>query len=595
MRSTVFPTVRERAQAVKCALGEVKADLVIRDVSLVNVVTEEVEEGVDVAVKGRLVAYVGDCSKLIGQGTRVINARGLYAVPGLVDAHVHVESSMLVPHRFAKYALMYGVTTIFADPHEIGNVLGKDGIREFIRDCVKLPLKVFVTVPSCIPACRLGLETCPTYLSWRDVAELLDEVNVMALGEVMDVLSVHDASIDILLEISETYNRMLRVCGHAPQLTGPELQAYLCAGPDSDHEVTRPEEAIEKIRRGMYLMIRLGTFSHDLPRILPSLDKKYLNYVMLVSDDINVLDLERRGYLDRAIREAIRCGLDPVVAVKLCTLNPARYYGLDWLIGSINPGKLADIVLVENLEDFKIRKVIVEGRLVRDETGLLIDIPRHEYPRQFYMSVKLPPELSPDKFELHVRDESGKVRANVIRFVPGTVVTKLEQQTLEVHDGKLVLPRDVYYIAVVERHGKTGTMSIGLCTGITVGDCALAVSICHDSHNIVVVGRDGQSMYTAVTRLQEIGGGLTLARGREILAQVELPVAGLMSDQDGAEVADKLQQLLDKWREHGGAGALTELAPLMFTSLTVIPEVRLTDRGLVDVRKGKYIPVIEKL
>ena len=360
MRILHVPTVRERALAIKCALGEVKADLVLKNVNLVNVITEEIEKDVDIVIKGRLIVHIGDSSKFVSSNTKVIDTHGLYAAPGLIDAHVHIESSMLVPNKFAKYALMHGVTTVFADPHEIGNVLGKDGIREFIRDCIKLPLKVFITLPSCIPACRLGLETYPNYLSWRDVSELLDEINVIALGEVMDVLSIFDANVDHLLEIEETYLRLLRVCGHAPSLRGDKLSAYLTAGPDSDHEVTDPEEAIEKIRRGMYVMVRLGTFSHDLPRVLPALDRKHLSRVMIVSDDINVLDLERRGYLDRAIREAIRCGLDPVVAIKLCTLNPAQYYGLDWLIGIICPGRLADIVLVDSLEDFRIRKVIAE-------------------------------------------------------------------------------------------------------------------------------------------------------------------------------------------------------------------------------------------
>ncbi len=595
---TRFPTVMERIQAIKASLGEIKPDLILEKVNLVNVYTCEVERGVDIAIKGRLIVRVGDCSDLKSRFSSVetINCEGLYVIPGLVDAHVHIESSMLVPRKFARLALLHGTTAIFYDCHEVGNVLGIDGIREFALECSKLPLYAFLTVPSCIPACRLGLETAPNVLSHVDI-EYLKKCcpDVAALGEVMDCLSILNCDVELLKSITDYYSYRLRVNAHAAGLRGTQLQAYISAGPDSDHEVTDPDEAIEKLRRGLYVMIRLGTYARDLYRVLPKIlrEANSLDRVMIVSDDINVLDLVSHGYLDRALREAVRLGADPIIAVKLCTLNPATYYGLDWLIGGISPGRIANMVLVDSLEKFNVKIVICDGYIVTREGKLLIELPEHRYPSKFYHTVHVPVK-SPEDFSISIPVERGEAIVNIIMFERGSVLTRLVKDTLPVRQGRLVLPEDYLYISVIERHGKSGTYSTAICGGIPLSKGAIALSICHDSHNVVVIGKSEIDMYTCVKKLEEIRGGLCLSCDGKIRALVELPVAGLMSEEEPEILADKLRLFLDEWGKLGGSGELQDLAPLMLTSLVVIPEVRLTDRGLVNVREGKFIPLIEE-
>jgi len=596
---TRFPSVRERIEAIKASLGEVKPDLILEKVKLVNVYTCEIEDNIDIAVKGRLIVRVGDCSDLKSRfpDVKTLRCDGMYAIPGLIDAHVHIESSMLVPRRFAEVALRCGVTAVFYDCHEVGNVLGVEGIREFAIECSKLPLYAFLTVPSCIPACKLGLETVPNVLSYLDLDLLKKRCpDVVALGEVMDYMSILNCDIELLRSIQSYYESRLRVNAHAAGLRGKLLQAYICAGPDSDHEVTDPEEALEKLRRGLYVMIRLGTYAQDLYKILPVLlsERKSLDRIMIVSDDVSVIDLVEHGYLDRAIREAVKLGLDPILAVKLCTLNPAMYYGLDWLIGGIAPGRVANIVLVDSLERFNVRIVICDGAIVVKDGQLLINIPEHRYPSSFYYTVKIPVK-SPEDLELRAPVREGVATVNVIKFESGSTLTRLFKVKLEVKEYKLQLPEEYLYISVIERHGRSGMFTVGVATGVPLRDGAIAMSICHDSHNIVVVGRSCRDMYVAVKTLERAGGGICITCNGLVTALVELPVAGLMSEEEPIKVAEKLRQLLDAWSKLGGTGKITDLAPLALTSLVVIPEVRLTDRGLVDVREGKFIPVIENI
>ena len=595
---TRFPTLRERLEAVKASLGEIKPDLVLANVNLVNVYSGEIEHGVDVAIKGRLIVRVGDCSDLKSKfpDVRIVECHGLYAAPGLIDAHVHIESSMLVPRRFAELALAHGVTAVFYDCHEIGNVLGVEGIREFSQECSKLPLYAFLTVPSCVPACKLGLETTPNVLSFRELEYLKESCpDVAALGEVMDYISVLSGDLDILRSISEYYKDRLRINAHAAGLAGPQLQAYIAAGPDSDHEVTDPEEALEKIRRGLYLMIRLGTYSQDLYRVLPELlrrEEDVLDRVMIVSDDVNALDLCEQGYLDRAVRETMKLGVDLPTAVKLCTLNPVVYYGLDWLIGGIAPGRAANMLLVEDSYRFKVRTVICDGLVVFKDGKLLISLPEHRYPATFYHTVKVSVRR-PEDLSVKTPIESGEVTLNVIRFETGSVVTRLIKVKAEVRERRLVLPEGLLYICVVERHGVSGTHFTGVATGVPLERGALAMTICHDSHNMVVVGSSEEDMYIAIKELERCGGGLCIVNNREVKATVSLPVAGLMSEEKPERLCNKLRKLLCEWRRLGGSGKLQDLAPLMLTSLVVIPEVRLTDRGLVRVKDCKFIPLME--
>lgn len=580
-----IPTIRERVRAIKCALGEERPSLVLRNVKLVNVLTCEIEENIDVVIKDRLIAFVGDYSKMYNKSPKVVDCRGFLLAPGLVDAHVHVESSMVTPSIFSKYAIMHGVTTVFIDPHEIGNVLGVDGIREFMKECVKCPLKMYLTVPSCIPATKLKLETNPNKLIPEDVERLLRDDWSIALGEVMDVLSVLDGDHDILTEIIMAEKLRFRVCGHAPSLRGDKLCAYIAAGPDSDHEITSLDEAIEKARRGLYIMIRYGTFSRDLPKIITNIPKNVLKRAMIVSDDINIIELKDR-YLDEAVRIAVSSGLEIPEAISLCTLNPATYYGLDWLIGCIAPGRLADLILLD--KDLKIVKVFCEGELVYSDGSLLIDFPRHIYPPYFRNTVKIPP-LEPRDLKPSCPRSECTCMINVIEFIEGTILTRRKIMKISVENGEWILPENVYYITVIERHGRSGSIGRGFCTGIDINDYSIGMTISHDSHNLTVVGRNVRDMYRAVRELERVGGGIVLVKDSEVISLVKLDIAGLMSDDE--DVINDLEKLLSHIDSDIRRG-LYKIAPLMFASLVVVPEIRITDLGLVDVESGKIIDPI---
>ncbi len=583
-----LPSLRDRIRAIKCALGYERPDIVLRNCKLTNVFTGEIED-VDIAVCGRLISRVGECSDLVSKAKKVIDLDGKYVCPGLIDAHVHIESSMVTPSIFSKYALVHGVTTVFADPHEIGNVLGFEGIREFMKECYKCPIKTFLTVPSCIPATKLKLETNPNVLTIEDIEKLLNEEESIALGEVMDVGSVLNIDLDILKEIELAYTTRYRVCGHAPKLRGKELCAYISSGPDSDHEITDPDEAMEKVRRGMYIMIRYGTFSKDLENIIEKLPKNALCRTMIVSDDINIVELRHR-YLDKAITLAIRKGVDVVDAVRMCTLVPAQYYGLDWALGCIAPGRLADIVILEDLYNFKIKKIICEGDIVYSNGELMLEFPHHIYPPHFKRTVKIP-KISPEDLVLRFKRKFRECKISVIEFIKGSVLTKWRIEKFSIEDGKLVLPEGYYYITVIERHGKSGSIGRGICTGINLRDFSIGITISHDSHNLTVVGRDEKDMYAVVSEIERIGGGLVIAKNGQIIEEVPLEIAGLMSSDEN--VITRLERLLRTISSEVLDG-LIEIAPLMFASLVVIPEIRITDRGLVDVSNMKIIdPVVE--
>ncbi len=582
-----IPSVRERIRAIKCALGEERPSMVLRDASLVNVLTGEIEEKIDIAVKDRIIAYVGDCSKLYNKSSKIIDCKGMIVAPGLIDAHVHIESSMVTPSIFSKYALIHGVTTVFVDPHEIGNVLGLDGIREFMKECVKCPLKTYLTVPSCIPATKLKLETNPSRLILEDIERLLRDEWSIALGEVMDVASVLDGDHDIVSEILYAERMRFRTCGHAPALKGDKLCAYVAAGPDSDHEITSLEEAIEKARRGLYIMIRYGTFSKDLPKIISNIPRKMLHRTMIVSDDINIIELRER-YLDEAVRLTVGSGLEIPQAFMLCTLIPATYYGLDWMIGCIAPGRLADIIVLDS--NLKISKVICEGEVIFSDGYLLIDFPRHIYPPYFKDTVRLPP-LDPKELRPRPPCNECDCLVNVIEYVPGTILTRKVVREISVRDGEWILPDDIYYISVVERHGRSGNIGRGFCRGIPISNYTIGVTISHDSHNLTIVGKNVNDMYIAARELEKIGGGIVLVENSNIVSRVRLHIAGLMSDNENC--IDELISLLSHI-DTDPKNALHKIAPIMFSSLVVVPEIRITDMGLVDVNESRIIdPVIE--
>jgi adenine deaminase len=583
----------DRTELVGVALGRGPADIVIRGGRLVNVDTAEIEDGVDVVLKGKRIALVGDGKHCIGKGTEVIEARGKYLTPGLLDAHVHVESSMVTVTQFARAVLPHGTTGIFIDPHEIANVLGMLGIKIMMDEGADLPLKVFATIPSCVPSAP-GLETNGAEIGPSDIAEGLKWERVVGLGEVMNFPGVLAGDRKTHDEIREALNKHKVVEGHAPKLLGKRLSAYAAAGMRSDHESFTREEAVEKLRLGMKLEIREGSTAKNLKALVkPILELKLdTRHCLLSTDDRHPSDLVREGHMDHVVRLAIKEGIDPVRAIQMATINTAEHFGVDSEFGSISPGKLADIIIVNDIEKFSIERVIADGRLVAEGGRLVIKFPSPRYPEFARRTMNLK-EVSPEDFDVRAPIRKGKVKVRVIGLVEGQVITEREVFPLRVENWlvKSDPVNDILKVAVVERHRATGNIGRGFVRGFGMKRGAMASSVGHDAHNITVVGTNERDMAVAVNAVRRIGGGQVVVNESKVLARVELPIAGLMSDKPVEEVSSELE-MLHRAARRLGIGLESPFMHLSFLPLAVIPKLRITDKGLVDVEKFKLVDLM---
>jgi adenine deaminase len=581
----------DRISLVNVALGKAPADLVLMGGKLVNVETAEIESKVDIAIKGDRIALVGDAKHCVGAETRVIDARGKYILPGLLDAHVHIESSMLTVTQFARAVLPHGTTGVFIDPHEIANVLGMLGVKFMLDEGDRLPLKVFVTLPSCVPSAP-GLETSGTEIGLRDILEGLRWRRVVALGEVMNYSGVLAGDKKMRDEISATLDAQKVVEGHAPGLLGKELAAYIAAGVRSDHESLTSGEAVQKLRLGMALEIREGSAAKNLAALVKPIIKFKLDtrHCLLATDDCHPEDLMKEGHIDHVVRRAIEEGIDPIKAIQMATLNTAEHFELDRDIGSISPGKIADVVIVKDLEKFNIERVIANGKIVAERGKLKVALLIRRAPSFAKKTMKLKRRVNAEDFEV-IAKKAGKVKARVIGIAEGQIVTSQHIERLETRDG-VVLPdakHDIANVAVVERHRATGNIGLGFVRGFGIRRGAIASSVGHDAHNITVVGVNNEDMATTVNTIASIGGGQVVVSRGEVLARVGLPIAGLMSDKPVEVVAAQLEKL---HRAARGLGIKLK-SPFMqmaFLPLAVIPELRITDKGLVDVKRGKIVP-----
>ncbi len=580
-----------REELVEAALGERAADLVVR-ADLLNVHTGEIVEDVEVAVYRGYVVHVGDCSVHVGDGTEVLDARGLTVVPGLLDAHAHFESSMLTLTEYAKAVAPHGTTSVFLDPHEIVNVLGPDVIGFLLEESEGLPVRVFLEVPSCVPASP-GFETSGGRVGPEDVARWVTVEGVVALAEVMDFQRVLRGDGAIMAEIDEALRAGKVVEGHCPGLLGKELSAYTVAGVSSDHEATTAGEALERLRAGMWLEVREGSVSKNLSELLGAVLQYGLDTrrCVLATDDVSPLDLERVGHMDHLVRRAVEEGVDPVRAVQMATINTAERFGLSCIVGSVSPGRFADMVLVEDLERFRVRRVLLGGRVVAEDGVLKVDVPRPEYPGYMRETVRVP-ELSPEDFLVRAPVEEGSVRVRVIGVVEGSPRTEHRILEMEARGG-FVPPNpevDVAKVSVIERHRATGRMSVGFVQGFGIERGALASTVGHDAHNLTVVGVDEGDMALAVRELRRCGGGFAVARGGELRALVRLPIAGLVSDKPLREVCRELEEALgEAWRL--GVRLERPFMTMSFLPLTAIPELRITDMGLVDAVEKRFVPL----
>ena len=579
---------------VRTALGREKADLVIRGGNLVNVNSGELLENVDVAIKRDRIALIGKADHTIGDSTLVIDARGQYLVPGFLDGHVHVESSMVTVTQFAKAVLPHGTTSVFIDPHEIANVFGLRGVKLMLDESKGLPLKVFVCIPSCVPAAP-GFETAGAEITPADVAEALRWEGVIGLGEMMNYPGVLHEDERVHEEIQLTLRAGKVVEGHADGLLDVELAAYAAAGITSCHESTRMVDGVQRLRLGMYAMIREGSAWRDVAEVIKCITKKGLDprHVILVTDDRHPENLLEEGHMDHVVRRAVEEGVDPIIAVQMATLNTAEHYGISRDIGSIAPSKCADILILDNLPRVVVDTVIADGVVVAKQGKVLIDLVPPKYPDFVRRSIRLRRPIAPQDLSVRAPIEGGKVKVRVIGVVEAKVITRHLQRHLEVKGGE-VQPNpkeDVAKVAVVERHRLTGNIAVGFVSGFGFREGAVASSVAHDSHNLLAVGVNDNDMAFAINKLAEIGGGMIAVRDRETLALVELPIAGLMSDKPVEKVSEDVRKLRDAWIELG----CTIESPFMTMSLLalpVLPELRITDKGLVDVVRFHMVNVI---
>ncbi len=578
-------------QLVDVALGRVKADVVIRNGNLVNVNSGEILEGVDVAIKGDRIAFIGEAEHCMGSSTEIYDASGKYVAPGFLDAHVHVESSMVTLTEFARAVLPKGTTAVFIDPHEVANVLGLEGVKLMLREAEALPLKVFVTVPSCVPANPI-FETAGAYLGPREVEKVLSWDGVIALGEMMNYPGVLSGDEEVHAKIAAAHRAGKVVEGHDAGLLGRELAAYSAAGITSSHELTTKRDAVERLRLGMYAYMREGSAWLDVAETVKAITEAKLDprHACLVTDDREPESLVRQGHMNHVVRRAIEEGVDPITAIQMATLNPAEHYGLAREIGSIAPARFADIVILSNLARVKIEAVFADGKPVAKDGRILVDLPRPSYPEHVMKSVRLKRVLEPRDFELRAPIGEGEVRVRIIEAIEGSVLTKNLIDNLEVRHG-LVLPdpdRWIYEVAVVERHKATGNIGLGFVKGFGFKKGAVATTVAHDSHNMIVMGCGREDMALAANKLAEVGGGIITVKDGEILSLVELPIAGLMSTEPVEAVAEKLEKMYDVWRRLG-CEWVSPFMTMSLLALDVLPELRLTDKGLVDTVRFEFV------
>lgn len=572
---------------IDTALGKLEPDLIIKGASIVNMNTREVYES-DIVVKKERIVLVGNSTDSITNKTSVINANGLYAVPGFIDAHIHVESSMLTITEFSRVVTQHGTSSIIWDPHELVNVVGLDGLKLAIREARELLLHVFFVVPSCVPSAP-NRETAGANLSLEEISSALGQPTVIGLGEMMDFPGVLSCSARVIRELELAQRKHVPIDGHAPGLRGKELCAYIDSGIWSDHESVDEEEGLEKLRLGMWLMIRESSISKDLSTLIKPLVRGKIDtkHCMLVSDDRSVNDLLSEGHMDYILRRAISEGLDPITALQLVTINPASYMRIDNEMGSISPGRVADILLLADLREVDIKRVIIRGK----ELGNITSEKKFRYPARLTSTINVKREPIYSDFLLEPKNGEDEADVMVIKLIEGTLYTSKEIRRLKIEDHSIRASGDVLHAAVIERHHRTGNIGKGFITGLGSLRGAIAQTIAHDSHNLVVVGSDPWDMCAAVKAVTSIQGGIALSSSGKIIAQVRLEIAGLMSTGTAKDIAGKKELLEDQARRHG-VQMKSPITNLSFLSLPVIPELKLTDKGLFDVSKNRFIDPI---
>jgi len=565
-------------ERIRIASGEGKADLLIKNGRVVNVFSGEVEKK-DVAIFGGVIIGFGDY-----RAREIIDVKGDFLCPGLIDGHVHIESSMVMIPEFARAVLPNGTTTVIIDPHEIANVLGQKGVRFMAKSTRGIPLNVFVMIPSCVPATHM--ETSGATLKAVDLKPLLKEPWAIGLAEMMNFPGVIFRDPEVLKKIEMAKGK--RIDGHAPSLSEKGLYAYLSAGIRSDHECTTLKEAKEKMKNGMWIMIREGTTARNLKDLLPLITLKNSRRFFFVTDDRHPKELLEEGHINSMVKKAMQWGIDPILAIQMATLNAAEYFRLDDL-GAIAPGYRADIVTFDSLTRFRIKKVFKDGVLVAEDGKILShsmgNLSLFSTIRKRGLRIK-----TIKKNDLLL--QSDQPFAKIIQLIPNQIVTKKVVKKISLKDGVAYpnIKEDILKIIVVERHRATGNIGIGFVHGFGLKKGAIGSTVAHDSHNLVIVGTNDRDILKTVEIIQAMGGGLAAVSDEKVIASLPLPIAGLMAEGSVSQVRLRMETLLNAAKELGcklGDPFMT----LSFLSLPVIPELKITDKGLVDVNQFKIVPL----
>ena len=566
---------------INVARGLEKADLVIKNANIVNVLSEEIHKG-DIAICDGVIAGIGENYS----GKKEIDINGAYVTPSFIDGHVHLESTMMLPKEFAKTVLPAGTTTVIIDPHEISNVLGLHGIS-FMHEAVKnLPMNVYTMLPSCVPA--TPFETSGFDLNSYDLSLLIDKPWVLGIAEMMNFPGVLNLDKNVMAKLELAKSRGKRIDGHAPYLSGKDLCGYIASGVKSDHECTTPEEAIEKLRLGVYVMIREGTAAKDLDALIPVLKTSNTRKCIFVTDDRHPADLKE--HINGMVRRVVEAGVDPIKAIQVASLNTAEYFGLKDL-GAIAPGYKADLLVLPNLKSFKPDIVLKDGQVVAQDGKLAVEIPENDaISTRNSVNVRW---ITMDDFKISTEGE-GLKKVRALEVIPHQLITKSVMSDIKVVDGNAVsnVDTDTLKICVIERHRATGNIGKGFVKGFNLKCGAIASTVAHDSHNMIVIGTNDFDMYTAAVALIKCQGGKVVVKDGEIISQLPLPIAGLMSDREFDFVVEKCEEL-NKAAHSIGCQLEDPFMTMGFLSLPVIPELKITDKGVFDTNKFDFVDIFE--
>lgn len=561
---------------IKKAKGEEKSELVLKNVNLINVFTKEIIK-TNVAIDNGTIVGIGNYS-----GIEEIDLEGKYLSPGFIDSHVHIESSMSTPCQFARAVLPRGVTSIITDPHEIANIKGLDGIRYMIEDSKKSPLDAYFVLPSCVPA--TPFENSGAILNAEKLSGLIDGRQIIGLGEMMDypgVINYNDDVLDKLIIGSESI-----IDGHGPMISDKDLNAYVVAGIKTEHECSTSEEMIERLRLGMYILIREGSATRDLKKLIGVVNKENLSRILFCTDDKHPEDLLKEGTIDYNIRLAIKAGIDPIDAISIATINPSICYGLKNK-GAIAPGYDADLVIIDNLDDLNILKVYKKGKLVAENNKALFN--SEAYVPEYMKDTVNIKEIKLADLKIPMVTD----KANVIKVISDSIVTDISQRKVKIDDGYFSYSNDdILKLVMVERHNKTGNIGLGLIENMKLKNGAIGSTIAHDSHNLIVIGDNDEDILLAIDELSKIGGGITIASNGQILKSLSLEIGGIMTAQPIEETYVILKDMIDiTYNELGVNNEIDPFMTLSFMGLPVIPKLKLTDMGLFNVEDFKFIEV----